>query len=66
MLFEDIPQRVQVHFLKDCLASSLNGQYTFAFDFEGVVGAWVFEVVRKGCNKGVEPLFFREAFPECF
>lgn len=61
MFLEDAPKRVQVHLLQHALIVGLDSQLTLFLDLEGIGGARMVQIVRKGSNEGIKPLFFSKA-----
>ena len=61
VFFENAPKRVQVHLLQHALIIGLHSQLTLFLDLKGIGRAGMVQIVRKGSNEGIKPLFFGQA-----
>lgn len=62
VFLEKTPHLIQVHLLQDRDVLGLNRVLTLLFNFKGVGGPRVVEIVHQGSDEDIEPLFFREHF----
>lgn len=62
VFLEKTPHLIQVHLLQDRNILGLNRVLALLFNFKGVGGPRVVEIVHQGSDEDIEPLFFREHF----